>query len=207
MMTQEILLALAAFAFVSSITPWPNNLMLLASGINFGVRGSLPHVLGVCIGFTVMVAVVGLGVAELLEAVPFAFDAIRVVSVAYLLFLAWKLANSAPVDMNAPSDMNADGTSAAGPLTFVQAAMFQWVNPKCWAMALTAASVFTSRADPVGSALIVALVFGVINLPCVGSWMMLGVKLRRWLSDPAKLRVFNICAALLLVASVYPMVT
>jgi threonine/homoserine/homoserine lactone efflux protein len=199
--TTKLLFGLAGFAFVSSITPGPNNLMLMTSGINFGFRRTIPHMAGVGIGFTLMIVLIGLGIAELLKAVPGAFTVIRAASVAYLMFLAWKLAKSQP--------SAADGAGAAPPrpITFLQAALFQWVNPKAWAMALTAVSAYTSRSNPVASVLVVAVVFGLINLPCVSSWTIMGVKLRALLADPGKLRLFNIGAALILVATLYPMLS
>ena len=199
MISFPILSALAAFALVSSITPGPNNLMLMTSGINFGFRRTLPHMAGVGIGFTVMIVLVGLGLAGVLEAMPGAFGVIRAASVVYLLVLAWKLAHSAP-----PINGGEAGIQSR-PLSFVQAALFQWVNPKAWAMALTAVSAYTSKADPVGSVFVVAAVFGLINLPCVSSWAALGSRLRGLLADPVRLRAFNIGAALILVASLYPM--
>ncbi|MEO6716632.1 MAG: LysE family translocator [Novosphingobium sp.] len=199
MISIKLLLGLVGFAFVSSITPGPNNLMLMTSGINFGFRRTIPHMLGVGIGFTLMIVLIGLGIAEVLKAVPSAFIAIRGASVAYLLYLAWNLARSAPP---AGDDRSA---SPPKPLSFLQAALFQWVNPKAWAMALTAVSAYTSRHNPVASVLVVAAVFGLINLPCVSSWTIMGVKLRILLADPAKLRLFNIGAALVLVATLYPM--
>lgn len=197
-MTTEILLALCAFAFVSSVTPGPNNLMLMASGTNFGFARTIPHMLGVSIGFTLMIVLVGAGLAKIFEMYPAAHDALRIVSVVYLLWLAWKIATAKP-----PS---ADAASGAKPMTFLAAALFQWVNPKAWTMALTAVTAYTLPAQPWTSLLIVALVFGLINLPTVSSWTLMGVQMRRFLNDPVKLRVFNGTAAVLLVASLYPVV-
>ena len=201
MITLKFLFGLAGFAFVSSITPGPNNLMLMTSGINFGFRRTIPHMAGVGIGFTLMIVLIGLGVAELLKAVPGAFTVIRAASVAYLLFLAWKLAHAQT------SAADGEGATPSKPITFLQAALFQWVNPKAWAMALTAVSAYTSKSNPVASVLVVAVVFGLINLPCVSSWTVMGVKLRTLLADPEKLRWFNMGAALLLVATLYPMLS
>jgi threonine/homoserine/homoserine lactone efflux protein len=120
-MTYEIVLGLAVFSLVSSITPGPNNLMLMASGANFGFRRTVPHMLGVAIGFTVMVLLIGLGLVQVFDAFPISYQVLKVVSVLYLLYLAWKIGTAAP----AQEDENAAGT----PFTFVQAALFQWVNP------------------------------------------------------------------------------
>ena len=193
-MTYELLIALSAFAFVSSITPGPNNLMLMASGANFGFRRTVPHMLGIAIGFTVMVLLVGAGLSRVFTAYPAAHLALKMASVAYLLFLAWKIARAAPP---------VPGAEAGRPFTFLQAALFQWVNPKAWAMALTAVSVYTP-AEQIGAVALTALIFGAINLPSVSSWALLGQKMRHVLTSPARLRLFNAVMALLLVASLAP---
>ena len=195
-MDTTLLAGLAAFAFVSSITPGPNNLMLLASGANFGFRRTLPHMLGVALGFVFMVVVVGLGLASAFDRYPAAHTVLELASVAYLLYLAWRIANAAP-----PGDADATGR----PFSFLQAAAFQWVNPKAWAMALTAVTVYTASRDPLGI-LVVGAVFGAVNLPSVGSWVLLGQSMRRVLTNPGRLRAFNVTMALLLVASLYPVV-
>ena len=193
-MSYDLLTALIAFAFVSSITPGPNNLMLMASGANFGFRRTIPHMLGVGIGFVVMVLLVGAGLVRIFDAYPVAYTLLKLVSVAYLLFLAWKIATAAPVR----------GPSGAGtPMTFLQAAAFQWVNPKAWTMALTAVTVYAPDTT-VRAIVVVGLVFGAINLPSVGSWTLLGQQMARILSSPARLTAFNWTMAALLVASLYP---
>lgn len=197
MLWMQTLPALSVFAFVSSITPGPNNLMLMTSGTNFGLRRTVPHMLGVSIGFVLMIVLVGLGLAELFARYPAAHEVLKWVSVAYLLYLAWKVATAAPPG---------EGDAAGRPLTFVQAALFQWVNPKAWTMALTGVTVYLPPVEPwIGLALVAGL-FGAVNLPCVGVWAVMGVKLRRWLGDRRRLRMFNIAAAVLLVASLYPTV-
>ena len=199
-MTIEIFLALVTFAVVSSITPGPNNLMLMTSGINFGFARTIPHMLGVAIGFAIMIALVGVGLMQVFDAIPGAYTVIRWVSVAYLLYMAWGIATAQP------KTDPASGAATSRPLNFMQAALFQWVNPKAWTMALTAISAYAPRAQPVLGVVFVAIVFGLVNLPSVGSWALLGAKMRRFLSDPAKMRAFNIAAALLLVATLYPIV-
>jgi threonine/homoserine/homoserine lactone efflux protein len=196
-MSPELLIAFAIFALVSSITPGPNNLMLMASGANFGVARSMPHALGVSIGFMLLVFLVGIGLGSVFHAFPVAQTALKALCAAYLLYLAWKVATAAP-----PS---AEARANAKPFTFVQAAAFQWINPKGWSMALTAIAAYAPTQDPMLCAF-VALVFGVINFPAIGLWMGMGVQMRRVLANPKALRVFNVTAALLLVASLYPVV-
>lgn len=193
-MTFELLPALMGFALVSSITPGPNNMMLMASGANFGFWRSLPHMFGIGIGFTVMIVLVGLGLIGLFDAVPASYQLLKIFSVGYLLWLAWKIANAAPP---------VAGAAAGTPMTFVQAALFQWVNPKAWSMALTAITAYAPERT-VWSILIVAAVFGAINLPSVSVWTVLGQQIRRVLNRPAWLRAFNIGMAILLVLSALP---
>lgn len=191
----DLLLALISFAFVSSVTPGPNNLMLLASGVNFGFVRTIPHMLGVALGFVLMTVLVGLGLAGLFTAWPPARLILQIASVSYLLWLAWKIAIAAPPD--GPS------RARARPFTFVQAAAFQWVNPKAWTMALTAMALYAPAAD-LASVALVAGIFGAVNLPSVSSWAAMGTALRGFLAHPKRLRAFNITMALLLVATLWP---
>ncbi|MEM8577998.1 MAG: LysE family translocator [Pseudomonadota bacterium] len=193
-MTYDLLTALAIFAFVSSITPGPNNLMLMASGANFGFVRTVPHMLGVGLGFVFMVVLVGLGLARAFEAAPVLHSVLKWASIAYLLYLAWKIATAAPAQ---------DRAAGGRPFTFLQAAAFQWVNPKAWTMALTAVTVYTPDTA-LASVLLVALVFGAINLPAVSSWTALGVQMARLLRSARALRAFNWTMAALLIASLYP---
>lgn len=194
-MTYEIILGLIVFSLVSSITPGPNNLMLMASGANFGFRRTLPHMLGVALGFTLMVLLVGIGLVKVFDALPISYQILKVVSVVYLLYLAWKIGTAAP----SPGNAEAGGS----PFTFVQAALFQWVNPKAWTMALTAVSVY-SPSQSVAAVAFVAAVFGAVNLPCISLWTTLGQQLQNLLTSRLRLRAFNITMAVLLVTSLYP---
>jgi len=195
--TPQLLAALALFAFVSSITPGPNNTMLMASGANFGFRASLPHLSGVALGFFVMVLAVGLGLGRVFAAVPQLHDILAVAGAAYMLWLAWKIANARGI---------AGGEAGGRPQTFWQAAAFQWVNPKAWAMALGAVTTYAPQAHYNANILLVSLVFLSINAPCVMTWTGFGVGLRRFLGRPAVLRAFNLTMAALLAASLIPLV-
>lgn len=194
-MSWELVLALAGFCLVSSITPGPNNLMLMASGANFGFRRTVPHMLGVAIGFVVMVFLVGAGLIQVFDAFPITHRILTVFSVGYLLWLAWKIANA-----SAPG--SAEGTGAR-PFSFVQAALFQWVNPKAWTMALTAITVYAADRS-MSSIVLVALIFGLVNLPSISLWTIMGQELRRVLTNPVRLRLFNWSMAVLLVATLVP---
>lgn len=195
-MPLELMLALVGFSVASSVTPGPNNLMLLASGVNFGFRRTLPHMLGIGGGFAFLLLCVGFGLGAVLQQAPALHLAIKVVGVVYLLYLAWKIATAGPIE---------DREGKAVPMTFLQAAAFQWVNPKAWFMAVTAMSLYTIPANYVLSVVLIAAVFAAINVPCISLWAGMGVALRRLLSDPRTLRYFNITMALLLAASLWPM--
>ena len=138
-MSLDVFLALLLFAFVSSITPGPNNLMLLASGVNFGFVRTIPHMLGIGIGFLVLLLAVGFGLGAVLTAYPPIHTALKMAGGAYLLYLAWKIAMTRTMGA---------ATGTAKPMTFLQAAAFQWVNVKAWVMAVTAMSLYTSAERP-----------------------------------------------------------
>lgn len=194
-MNAELLIAFIAFAFVTSVTPGPNNMMLLASGVNFGIRRSLPHMFGISIGFMILVIAVGLGLGQLFEQVPMLYNILRFAGAAYLLYLAWKIANS-----SAPEGQN----SGAKPFSFIQAAAFQWINPKAWVMAIGAITTYTPHENFELNVLLIAALFALVNCPSVGVWTAAGSLLRKWLNNPVVLRGFNISMALLLAASLYP---
>jgi threonine/homoserine/homoserine lactone efflux protein len=195
-MTLGLVIAIVAFAFVSSITPGPNNMMLMASGANFGVRRTLPHMAGVSVGFGIMVLVVGLGLAGVVMTQPWLFGSLRWVGAAYLLYLAYKIATA--------DGLGSKG-SATRPMTFLQAAAFQWVNPKAWAIALGAVTTYATKDRLILDVAIITFLISVVNAPCISLWAVFGVAMKHILNRPASLRAFNICMALLLVASLYPL--
>lgn len=196
-MAIELLLATAVFAFVTSITPGPNNVILLASGANFGFRRTMPFALGINVGFMIMLAIVGMGLGQIIQADPRISLVLKIVSVAYVFWLAWKIATS----MSVP---RADGDTTAKPISFVQGALLQWINPKAWAVALIATVTYTTQADYTLSLVLLILVFAIVNLPSICTWAASGAILRSFLQDPVKRRTFNIVMALLLVATMVP---
>jgi threonine/homoserine/homoserine lactone efflux protein len=196
-MPLDTALALVSFAFVTSITPGPNNIMLTASGVNFGFRRTIPHMLGIAAGFMALLAAIGLGLGAVFALVPELKTVLKVVGAVYMLWLAWKIANAGP-----PGDSAA---KSSGPLTFWQAAAFQWVNPKALVMAFGAMAVYVRPGHFILDVAAVTLIFGLVNLPCVSTWAGFGHGLRRFLEDPAKVRFFNMAMALLLVLSIAPM--
>ena len=194
-MTTELFIALATFCFVSSITPGPNNLMLLSSGLNFGFTRSLGHIFGIALGFAFMVLLVGIGLGQVFKLYPFATTILKWLSISYLAYLAYQIANTQSFE-------NVDNQSK--PLNFMQAALFQWVNPKAWTMALSVNTVYAAE-QTISSVLLVSSVFLAINLPAICCWLLLGKGIKRLITSPMKIKFFNWLMAALLVASFIPM--
>ncbi|MBB1318988.1 LysE family translocator [Shewanella sp. SR43-4] len=193
----ELVFAIALFAFSAGITPGPNNIMLMTSGVNFGIKRSIPHLMGISLGFPTMILAVGLGLSAIFQAYPFIHIVIKVIGISYLLYLSWLIANSS-------SKM--EGKQVSKPFSFLQAAAFQWVNPKGWIMAVGAIATFTSVQQELNSQVItIASVFLCVAFPCAIVWLGFGVALKRLLKNERQQRIFNISMALLLVASIIPM--
>ena len=190
--------SLVPFAIAAAFTPGPNNIMIMASGLNFGWRASLPHLLGICFGFPSMFLAVGFGLGYLFESFPLFHKSIQIVGILYLLYLSWKIAVSAP--------SNIDSNNAASkPLSFLQAALFQWVNPKAWIMGSSAIAAYTTVGTALNlQILLIALVFLLMAFPSAAVWMFFGAGLKRVLKDHRKQVIFNISMGLLLALSITP---
>ena len=195
-MQADTLLALFLFAFTTSITPGPNNMMLFASGVNFGFVRTVPHMLGIGAGFFVLLIAVGFGLGALLHSVPLIYTTLKFAGGAYLVWIAWKIGTSRSLG---------EGKAGAQPMTFLAAAAFQWVNPKAWVMAVSAMATYTSSESYLMSVLVVGIVFALVNVPSVSTWAGFGSALRQWLSEPSRLKCFNITMAVLLVVNLWPM--
>jgi len=192
----SLLPALLLFAFTSSITPGPNNVMILTSGLNYGVRRSLQHLAGIVLGFPAMIIILGMGAGIVFNRYPVIHEVIKVAGLLYLLYLAWRIATAEPGSLDA---------GARKPLTFIQSALFQWLNPKGWMMAMGALATFTTSAgNELTQVLVIALVFFVGTILCSGSWLIFGVTLKHVLSQKKYMQLFNRVMALLLVISVLP---
>ncbi|PTE09327.1 LysE family translocator [Mesorhizobium helmanticense] len=196
-MSLDGFLALLVYAFVTSVTPGPNNFMLLASGVNFGFVRTVPHMLGICIGFLVLLLAVGFGLGAVLTAFPVLHTGLKIAGGVYLLYLAWKIAMS--------RSMTSKGEATAMPMRFIDAAAFQWVNPKAWVMAITAMAVYSDADHPFLSVVLISMAFAIVNLPSVSVWAGFGTALRGFLSDPVRLKWFNIAMGVLLAATLWPM--
>jgi threonine/homoserine/homoserine lactone efflux protein len=190
-MTQ--LLPMMMYCFVMSITPGPNNLMLTASGANFGYRLTLPQVLGCVAGNVVLTLIACAGLGHVFLLWPAGQVALRTGGAIYLVWLAWKLARSKVGD-----------AQALRPITFLEGVLFQAFNPKSWIRAITLASVFMpAGANPLTAGLAISGIGAVIGFPCISMWALFGVAMRGLLTDPRKQRVFNLAmAAALLVLAV-----
>lgn len=191
----ELMLAFAAYAMVTSITPGPNNAMLLASGANFGVARTIPHLIGIALGFGAMVLAAGLGADTVFAARPWLYPVLKMLGAAYMIYLAWIIATTNTVDVNG---------RIGSPITVLGAAAFQWVNPKAWMMAIGAVSTFLLPNSSWSSIALLAAAFVLINAPCLMVWACFGAAVSGILAKPSYLTWFNRSMALLLLLSLYP---
>lgn len=198
MPAENLLWALLVFVVVTLITPGPNNAMLMTTGLNFGFRRGQPHLWGVAFGFAVMVLAVGLGLGAVFAAYPAVYTLLKFLGAAYLLYLAWQIATAGPIE---------DGGETDGrPITFLEAAAFQWLNPKGWVMAVGAVSAYAGVAAFPLNMLLIAFLFGSLGILSSATWLGFGTALKRLLTSPRAVRVVNITMALLLAASLWPIV-
>ena len=194
-MDGNVFLSAALFAVVTSFTPGPNNAMLLASGVNYGFRRTLPHILGITIGYAVMFAAVALGVGQIFAAEPKLYAALQIFSVIYMLWLAWKIATAG----------DANSASSREPLTFLQAALFQWINPKGVAIAIAAANFLKPESLAYDLPLMLALIL-FVSLTSASTWTLFGQGVRGVLGSARRRQIFNWTMAALLVASLWPLI-
>lgn len=191
----QFFFAFLVFALVSSITPGPNNVMLLSSGVNFGFRRSIPHLLGVTFGFSAMIFIVGLGLGEVFAKYPMLFTILRYASGVYLLYLAWQIARTKSISED----------ESKQPISFWQAVAFQWINPKAWVMGIAAITTYASKEHFFISIAAISIIFIFFVAPSGFLWNTFGNWFRRYLLHPLHLRIFNISMAILLVLSLYPL--
>lgn len=192
--TAQTILAFSVFAFVASVTPGPNNAMLMASGANFGFRRTIPHMVGVVLGFELMLLAVGVGLGGLFAAFPWLHDILFVIGAAYLLWLAWKIATAAGLG----------SADAKRPMTFLEIVAFQWINPKAWTGAIGAVATFAPRDNFAPGMTMILLVFLLVNIPVVMLWTGGGLAVRGLLKRPSAPRAFNIVMGAALALSLLP---
>lgn len=194
----DVLLALTVFAVIMAFTPGPNNILLTASGVNFGFTRTIPHLLGVDVGFVVLLAAFAAGLGVVFAAVPALQLALKVAGAAYMLYLAWKVGTAKPKEEAAETP--------GRPMTFLQAVAFQWVNPKAVVAALSGIAVYMRPGHELYDFAIVLVVFAGATVLSTATWAGFGVALRRLLCEPRHARMFNIAMAILLAATVIPIV-
>jgi len=195
-----MLLSITTFTLSTVMTPGPNNIMLLSSGLTFGYKKTLPHIFGVMFGFAFMVVLVGLGMGVVFEQYPFIFSVLKVIGILYLFWMAYKIATSA-------QGYEVESSKKSKPFTFFQAAAFQWVNPKAWIMAITAISVFvTSKEQSLTQVFIIAFIYLLSGVISTNSWALGGVLLKKVIKNEKSVKRFNIAMAILLVASIIPFI-
>ena len=193
----EYYLSIILFCLVTSITPGPNNIMLMASGLNHGVLKTVPHISGIIFGFPLMVATLGFGLGTIFLNYPVIHQIIKIAGISYLLFLAWKIANATNTNT---------GKQLREPLTFIQAAVFQWLNPKAWVIAIGAIATFTTVGNFQSQVVIIVFAYLFIGAFSMSLWLLMGASLQKILRSQKQLQVFNVVMAILLVMSVAPMV-
>lgn len=194
----ELYLAIFIFGVSTGITPGPNNIMLMTSGMNFGIKRSIPHVLGICVGFPVMIILIGLGFSIVFEKFPILHEVIKILGLVYLLYLSWLIANASPDKLE---------SKESKPFTFLQAALFQWVNPKAWVVATSSISAYTTLEGNIYSqVLIIAIAFFFAAIIATSTWLVFGKGIKQILQSAKQQRIFNISMAALLVASVFPVI-
>ncbi len=197
-MSLDLFISLLTFAAVSSMTPGPNNTMLLTSGVNFGFSRTRPHMMGVTFGFTIMIVAVALGAGRILTAYPPLYLSLQIISIVYLLWLAWRIASAGTSDPM----LNAK----ARPMTFFEAALFQWVNPKGWMVAISVATHYVSPETLWANIAVLSATFFSVSLISTSSWAFFGTSLQPLLADQRKIKIFNVAMAVALVASLLPLV-
>ncbi|PWJ20190.1 LysE family translocator [Jannaschia seohaensis] len=193
--------ALVTFAVIASVTPGPNNFMVMASSAAFGWRRTVPHVAGIAGGFAIMIGSVVLGLGAVLDAYPHVVTAVRIAGAGWLFWLAWQMGRSA---FGPTADAEADprDQKASRPLNIFEAALFQWVNPKAWTMALGASAAYSGVAsEPVMRAAVMAMTFLVVAPFCLSLWALAGRGLSALITQGASARWMSLLMAALVAFS------
>jgi threonine/homoserine/homoserine lactone efflux protein len=194
-MSGNVLIAFFAFSVVALFTPGPNNAMLMASGLNYGFRRTVPHILGVNFGFAFLVLAFGFGLGAVFSAYPALHTVLKYVGAAYLLYLAYAIATSGPVE---------GGEGKGKPMTFFGAAAFQWVNVKGLVTAVGAITTYAGIAAFPFNVLAMSGIFLLTGFGSSSTWALFGTALRPIMTSPRAVRIFNVLMALALVATLYP---
>lgn len=189
----ENLIAIALFSISATLTPSPNNFMLMNAGLNHHYRPCIPHFIGNCIGFPVLLFISALGFGIIFEEIPITQHILKIVGAAYLLYLAYKIFK-AHYDIRSRRHMK--------PFSFIHAALFEWKTPKTWLMANSALSIYTSPTHYIHSVIVIGLILFIVSIPCSAAWLILGTQLKRYLKTETHEHIFNFFMAASLVVSV-----
>lgn len=192
-MEYDTFIALCILSFTAAFTPGPNNALVAASGANFGFRRTVPHVLGISLGFPIMIFCVGLFLGQVFQSSLMLRELLRWIGVGLLLYVAYKIATAGGLGSS---------VEERRPFRFHEAALFQWVNPKGWSMAIAITSQFATPDAPMRTAAIVAMVFVFFGLTSASTWALLGVSLQRFLETEGRLKRFNVVMAVLIAGCV-----
>lgn len=198
--TLTMLLSIASFTLASVLTPGPNNIMLLSSGLTFGYKQTIPHMIGISLGYPIMIIGVGMGVGAIFDMYPVTITLLKIVGISYLFWMAWHIAN-------AKGQIKTNTKNKIKPFSFIQAASFQWLNPKGWIVAITSTVSFTTNSKyAFYQVLVIALIFFFSSIIACNFWTLGGVYLKKLVKNELHVQIFNITMALLIVASVLPFI-
>ena len=196
-MDYTTIISFTTFASIAAVTPGPNNLMLAASGANYGFQRTIPHLSGVTIGFLTLVLASGLGLSGLFTALPHLYDVMRVLSLIFLVYLAWKIANAGPIEE----------ARSSKPLSFGGAFMFQWVNPKAIPVTISTITAYASSADSFFTdLLLIIVIFGISTIISTIAWTIAGQFIGQFLKQKRRRQMFNYTMSGLLVAALLPVI-
>lgn len=189
-----LLLSFSLYCLVTSVTPGPNNILLVSSGVHFGFKKTIPHILGIGVGFFAMFVFLAIFISQLFKVSYLFYEILKIAGVIYLLYLAYKILQS--------NYSNKKTYQRLSPFTFIQAALFQWINPKAWVMAIGAISTYTSPASNINAIVFLGFIYCIINIPSTAIWAYTGSHLQQFINNAAKFKTFNFIMAILLIISV-----
>jgi len=197
--TYAMLISIVSFTMATVMTPGPNNIMMLSSGLTFGYKKTIPHMMGVAIGFPLMVIAVGLGIGVIFQSFPIVYQVLKYLGISYLLWMAYKIAKS--------NDSYENKNQITKPFTFIQAALFQWLNPKAWIMAITSTSSFiVSNENVYIQVLIISFIYFLSGIISTNTWTLGGVFLNKFIKNKKSVKIFNTTMAIFIVLSVIPFI-
>lgn len=193
-MTLSLLLSAAIFSFVTSVTPGPNNTFLLASGVNFGLKKSLPYLMGIMAGLCGMMLALGFGLGVVFTTFPVVYQVLKYIGFSYIVYLAYLIVVSTSKSETAETKY----------IGFWRSTSFQFVNPKAWIVLASYMATFVPVESGLAISIAICAVFLIATFPGALIWAVSGQLLRSWLGEPKRRRIFNVTSAILLVLSMIP---